>query len=93
MTETGAFVGVAILIFLLSIAYEGLKYLREKMYVDAHKMEQLTQDKEGSTQNLRTQAKPIRQQFPRGSLAGSHETYEHNIPHGLSLASILLYCP
>lgn len=59
----GAFVGVAILIFLAAIAYEGLKYLREKMFYDAHKLEQLQQDKEGSTQNLRAAQKPLRQQI------------------------------
>lgn len=63
VTQAGAFVGVAILIFLAAIAYEGLKYLREKMYYDAHKREQLNQDKEGSSQNLRTPAKPIREQI------------------------------
>lgn len=63
VTQAGAFVGVAILIFLAAVAYEGLKYLREKMYYDAHKLEQLAQDKDGSQQNLRTNQKPIRQQI------------------------------
>uniref|UniRef100_A0A1B0DC81 Copper transport protein n=1 Tax=Phlebotomus papatasi TaxID=29031 RepID=A0A1B0DC81_PHLPP len=57
--EVGGFVGAAILIFVVAVLYEGLKYLREKLYYDAHQME-FAQDKEGSTQNLRNTSKPIR---------------------------------
>lgn len=63
VTQAGAFAGVAILIFLVAVAYEGLKYLREKMYYDAHKLEVLAQDKDGSQQNLRAAQKPLRQQI------------------------------
>ncbi|XP_055695629.1 high affinity copper uptake protein 1 [Lutzomyia longipalpis] len=88
VSEVGGFVGAAILIFVVAVLYEGLKYLREKLYYDAHQMEFSQQDKEGSTQNLRNTSKPIRQQiFNKAHII---QTFLHLIQVSVSYALMLI---
>uniref|UniRef100_A0A1L8DEQ8 Copper transport protein n=1 Tax=Nyssomyia neivai TaxID=330878 RepID=A0A1L8DEQ8_9DIPT len=87
VSEVGGFVGAAILIFVVAVLYEGLKYLREKLYYDAHQLE-FAQDKDGSTQNLRNNSKPIRQQiFNKAHII---QTFLHLIQVSVSYALMLI---
>ncbi|XP_059613772.1 high affinity copper uptake protein 1-like isoform X2 [Phlebotomus argentipes] len=88
VSEVGGFVGAVILIFVVAVLYEGLKYLREKLYYDAHQLEFAQQDKDGSTQNLRNTSKPIRQQiFNKAHII---QTFLHLIQVSVSYALMLI---